>query len=111
MAKKLGLNGGKPVRAKLLSYGLMSLGPEKEARVLENIGVDVQCIPLHYRPSCRVRWGFRKGSFPDVERVYARVLTLLLFPRMTVEDAGDVVHALRKVIDAKRTATSDRRAA
>jgi UDP-4-amino-4,6-dideoxy-N-acetyl-beta-L-altrosamine transaminase len=66
----------------------------------ENIGVNVHYIPVHYHPYYREKLGFRRGMFPVAERAYERILTLPLFPRMTDEDAADVVHALRKVIDA-----------
>jgi dTDP-4-amino-4,6-dideoxygalactose transaminase len=76
----------------------------------ENIGVNVHYIPVHYHPYYRERFGFRRGAFPNAERAYRRVLTLPLFPRMTDEDAADVMSALRKVIDGKRTAGVRRRA-
>lgn len=81
-----------------------------EAMRAENIGVNVHYIPVHHHPYYRERLGFRKGTFPNAERAYARVLTLPLFPRMTDEDAEDVVRALRKVIDAKRPSGVRRRA-
>jgi len=68
----------------------------------ENIGVNVHYIPVHYHPYYRERFGDRKGRFPRAERAYERVLTLPLFPRMTDEDAMDVVRALRKVMDVWR---------
>ena len=76
----------------------------------ENIGVNVHYIPVHYHPYYREHFGFRRGAFPKAERAYRRVLSLPLFPKMTDEDAADVVHALRKVMNAKRPAGGRRRA-
>lgn len=76
----------------------------------ENIGVNVHYIPVYHHPYYRDRPALLNGTFPKTERAFARVLTLPLFPRMTNEDAEDVVRALRKVINAKRPSSVRRRA-
>lgn len=67
----------------------------------ENIGVNV-----HYRP---VPWhsfyrelGYERGSWPQAESAYERILTLPLWAGMTEADAEDVVEAVRKVSEAYR---------
>jgi dTDP-4-amino-4,6-dideoxygalactose transaminase len=64
----------------------------------ENIGVNVHYIPVHYHPYYREKFGYRKGAFPRAERAFRRILTLPLFPKMTDDDARDVIRGLEKVM-------------
>ena len=68
-----------------------------EALQAENIGVNVHYIPVYYHPYYQ-RLGYRKGSCPRAERYYEEAITLPLFPRMTEQEAQDVVSAVRKVL-------------
>jgi dTDP-4-amino-4,6-dideoxygalactose transaminase len=63
-----------------------------------NIGTSVHFIPLHLQPFYRKRYGYRTGDFPVAERIFQGILSLPLFPRMTVRDVDDVVAAIREVI-------------
>ena len=65
----------------------------------ENIGVNVHYIPVTFHPFYRDR-GHRPGECPVAEAAYEELITLPLFPAMTDADAGDVIAAVRKVIDA-----------
>lgn len=63
----------------------------------ENIGATLH-YPLVYRHALyRERFGGAPGLCPVAESVEARLVTLPLFPTMTVEDQDDVLHALDKV--------------
>lgn len=68
----------------------------------ENIGVNVHYIPVPFHPYYRERFSYKTGAFPLAERAYRRVLTLPLFPKMTDEDARDVMHAVGKVVATLR---------
>jgi len=68
----------------------------------ENIGVNVHYIPVHCHPYYRRTLKLRRGTYPVAEGVYGRILSLPLFPRMSDEDADDVVQGLRKVVDSLR---------
>lgn len=68
-----------------------------EALRAENIGVNVHYIPVYYHPYYR-ELGYKKGICPTAEKVYEQIITLPLFPKMTDQDAQDVVKAVEKVI-------------
>lgn len=69
-----------------------------EALKAENIGVNVHYIPLHLQPYYQREFGYKKGDYPKAEKYYERAITLPLFPRMSDEDAKDVIEAVKKVI-------------
>jgi len=64
----------------------------------ENIGIGVHFRAVHLHPFYADTFGFRRGMFPNAERYSDRTISLPLFPRMTDEDADQVVAAVRKVI-------------
>ncbi len=68
-----------------------------EALRAENIGTSVHFIPLHLQPYYAETFGYRRGDFPVAERVYERILSLPLYPRMREEDVEDVIAAVTKL--------------
>jgi len=70
-----------------------------EALRAENIGVNVHYIPVHLQPYYQKRFGYHLGDFPKAENYYSRAITLPVFPKMSDEDVGDVVVAVKKVIN------------
>ncbi|MBF8982967.1 UDP-4-amino-4,6-dideoxy-N-acetyl-beta-L-altrosamine transaminase [Lutibacter sp. B2] len=68
-----------------------------EALKAENIGVNVHYIPVYYQPYYK-RLGYKKGLCPNAEKLYERMITLPLFPKMSDEDLQDVVDAVDKVL-------------
>lgn len=73
-----------------------------EALKEENIGTSVHFIPLHTHPYYRHAFGFQLGDFPNAERIYERVISLPLYPKMNQNDAEDVVNAVKKVVSYYR---------
>jgi len=73
-----------------------------EALRAENIGVNVHYLPLHLHPFYQRQFGYKKGDYPRAERYYERAITLPIFPRMSDEDAKDVIEAVRRVITSYR---------
>jgi perosamine synthetase len=65
----------------------------------ENIGVNVHYIPVHLHPYYRERFGYKGGEFPIAERAYSRLISLPMFHGMSDRDAGDVIEAVRKVLN------------
>jgi dTDP-4-amino-4,6-dideoxygalactose transaminase len=63
-----------------------------------NIGTSVHFIPVHLQPFYQKQFGYRKGDFPVTEKTYAGILSLPLFPRMTLRDVDDVVAAIQDAI-------------
>jgi perosamine synthetase len=66
----------------------------------EGIGVNVHYIPVHLHPFYRERFGTGPGLCPVVERAYERLISLPMFPRMSDQDANNVIVAVCKVIEA-----------
>ena len=66
------------------------------------IGTSVHFIPLHLHPYYRREWGTREVDFPVATREYARVISLPIWPGMTVYDVDRVADALRDVLSAAR---------
>jgi dTDP-4-amino-4,6-dideoxygalactose transaminase len=64
----------------------------------ENVGVGVHFRAVHLHPYYMERWGFRRGMFPNAERYSDRTLSLPLYPRMTDQDADDVIAAVAKTM-------------
>lgn len=68
-----------------------------EAMMKENIGVNVHYIPVHLQPYYK-KLGYKKGICPNAEKLYEEIITLPLYPAMTVRDVKDVIQAVQKVI-------------
>ncbi|GAB6153136.1 DegT/DnrJ/EryC1/StrS family aminotransferase [Desulfosporosinus burensis] len=68
----------------------------------ENIGTSVHFIPVHMHPYYRDTYGYKEGDFPIAEGVFERIISLPLYPRMTMQDARDVVEAVRRVVERFR---------
>ena len=73
-----------------------------EAMRAENIGTSVHFIPVHLHPYYRRTYGYKRGDFPHAERMYDRIVSLPLYPKMTEEDVGDVIAAVRRTVSRHR---------
>jgi len=63
----------------------------------ERIGRSVHFLPVHLFTYYKKRFGFKRGDFPRAEYVGDRILSLPLYPGMTMEDAEDVIHAVKRI--------------
>ena len=63
----------------------------------QNIRVQVHYIPVHYHPYYQ-DLGFNRGDFPDAETFYDRVLSLPMFPQLTVAEIERVNTALAEAL-------------
>lgn len=68
-----------------------------EALHAENIGVQVHYIPVYYQPYYK-KLGYEKGLCPIAEETYDAILSLPLFPKMTLEDVESVIEGVKKVV-------------
>lgn len=68
-----------------------------QALQAENIGVNVHYLPIYLLPYYR-ELGYEKGLCPISEEVYKSIITLPLYPDMNMDDAKDVVSAVKKVL-------------
>ena len=70
----------------------------------ENIGTTVNFVPVHMHPYYRDTFGYKSGDFPIAEDAYLRLISLPLYPKMTRQDAQDVIEAVKKVVSHYRKA-------
>ncbi len=68
----------------------------------EQIGTSVHFIPVHFHPYYRDTYGYQPGDFPQAEAVYERIISLPLYPKMSEQDAQDVIEAVKRVIARSR---------
>jgi dTDP-4-amino-4,6-dideoxygalactose transaminase len=73
-----------------------------QAMFAENIAVNVHYIPIHYHPYYKKKFGYRPGSFPVAEKIFSRVVSLPIYPKMTDDEVMDVVNAVNKLIEYYR---------
>ncbi|NND73421.1 MAG: DegT/DnrJ/EryC1/StrS aminotransferase family protein [Ilumatobacter sp.] len=64
-----------------------------------NIGASVHFIPIHIHPYYADKYGYSASDFPVAHREYERLLSLPLNNKMTLDDAADVVTAVRDICD------------
>ena len=63
----------------------------------ENIGTGIHFVPVHLHRFYQNTYGYRRGDFPEAERIGDRTVSLPLSASMDEDDALDVVTAVRKV--------------
>jgi dTDP-4-amino-4,6-dideoxygalactose transaminase len=66
------------------------------------IGTSVHFVPLHRHPFYTGLLGCRPENFPVAEQIYAGLVSLPLYPKMTDADIYDVVDAVSQVIRENR---------
>ena len=59
-------------------------------------------IPLHLHPFYQKEYGYKEGGFPVAEKIYNNLITIPLFPGMSIKDADDVVNAIERIWDYYR---------
>ena len=63
----------------------------------QNIGTGMHYRAAHYFPYYQETYGYKVGDFPNAEFISDRIVSLPLFPDMTVEEQDRVVEAMRVV--------------
>jgi UDP-4-amino-4,6-dideoxy-N-acetyl-beta-L-altrosamine transaminase len=64
----------------------------------KEIGTSVHFIPLHLHPYYRDNFGYEPGDFPNASRVFERIVSLPIYPKMTEADVERVVGVVRKIV-------------
>ncbi len=72
-----------------------------EALRREKLGVNVHYIPVYQHPYYQ-KLGYKKGICPEAEKLYDRIITLPLFPKMTDRDVENVIEIVDKVLNEYR---------
>jgi len=63
------------------------------------IGANVHYIPVHLHPYYRKKFGTGPGQCPIAESAYEQIISLPIFPRMTLVEVNHVIQAIRKVAE------------
>lgn len=74
-----------------------------DALAAENVQCQIHYVPTYWFPHYQ-KLGFEKGCCPNAEKLYSRIMSIPLFPKMTDEDVADVIHAVKKVVENYRKA-------
>ena len=69
----------------------------EELRAL-NIGSSVHFIPVHLHPWYQTTYGYSRGDLPVAERIFDRIISIPLYPKMNEDDLQDVVEAVRYIV-------------
>lgn len=64
-----------------------------------NIGVGVHYIALHLHSYYQKTFGYRRGDFPNAEWISDRTVSIPLSAKLTDEDIGNVIEAVRDIIN------------
>lgn len=67
-----------------------------------NIGVSVYFIPVHYFTYYKKRFELKSGDFPETEKVFEKVISLPLYPRMTESQVSYVSETVKRLITDNR---------
>jgi perosamine synthetase len=67
-----------------------------------NIGTSVHFIPLHLQPFYRDTFGYEPRDFPQATRVFSRIISLPVYPKMTEQNVNTVIRAVREVVEQRR---------
>ncbi|WP_198543812.1 UDP-4-amino-4,6-dideoxy-N-acetyl-beta-L-altrosamine transaminase [Petroclostridium xylanilyticum] len=81
-----------------LAVGRKEIFQELRSR---NIGVNVHYIPVYYHPYYQ-KLGYQKGLCPHAEKLYDRMITLPLFPKMQSEDVEYVIQSVKEIVGKYR---------
>ena len=72
-----------------------------DALAAENVQCQIHYVPTYWFPHYQ-KLGFEKGCCPNAEKLYSRIMSIPLFPKMTDGDVADVIHAVTKVVENYR---------
>jgi UDP-4-amino-4,6-dideoxy-N-acetyl-beta-L-altrosamine transaminase len=68
------------------------------AMLAEGIGCQIHYIPVYWFPYYK-KLGYKKGLCSNAEKLYERIISIPLYPKMTDKDVNDVIKAVKKVIN------------
>ena len=72
-----------------------------DAMSAENVQCQVHYVPVYWFPYYR-HLGYEKGLCPAAEEIYQGIMSIPLYPKMTDQDAEDVIRAVTKIADHYR---------
>lgn len=64
----------------------------------KNLGVNVHYIPVYFHPYYQ-SLGYQKGICPKAEKLYDRIITIPLYPKMTDQQVDEVIKRIKSTIN------------
>jgi len=64
----------------------------------KNLGVNVHYIPVYFHPYYQ-SLGYEKGICPKAEKLYERIITIPLYPKMTDQQVDEVIKRIKSTIN------------
>jgi UDP-4-amino-4,6-dideoxy-N-acetyl-beta-L-altrosamine transaminase len=64
----------------------------------KNLGVNVHYIPVYFHPYYH-NLGYEKGICPKAEKLYERIITIPLYPKMNDQQVNDVIKRIKSTIN------------
>lgn len=64
----------------------------------ENIGTGVHYISQHLQPFYQENYGYKRGDFPNAERISDSTISLPLSAKLTDKDVEDIINVTRKIL-------------
>lgn len=65
-----------------------------------NIGTSVHFIPVHLMSAYKNKYGYRNGDLPFTEDWFSNIVSIPLYSSMNIEDAEDVLKAIKDIIES-----------
>lgn len=69
-----------------------------DAMTAEKIGVGVHYLSIPEHPHYQERFGWRPQDYPNAMRIGRQTVSLPLSPKLSDEDAGDVIAAVKRIL-------------
>lgn len=66
------------------------------------IGTSVHFIPVHLHSYYRTAYGYQDGDYPAAEQVFRQIVSLPLYPKMSLLDVERVIEAVKEIIKNSR---------
>ena len=84
----------------LFDFEKIGISRARLIRELRQVGIQTQVhyIPVHTQPYYQKNFGTGWGDYPNVEDYYRKCLSIPLFPAMTDEDVGKVIHEITQLV-------------
>ena len=72
-----------------------------DAMSAEGVQPQVHYVPVYWFPHYK-RLGYKKGLCPNAEKIYAGIMSIPLYPKMTDADVIDSITAVKKIVNYYR---------
>ena len=66
------------------------------------IGTSVHFIPLHVQPYYSKKYGYKEGDFPAAETVFSKIISLPLYPKLTVHEIERIISTVNELVEEFR---------